>query len=868
MKNFSELRTLNESKIVEKKDSPKEFEKKVVQTVSIMKKYAANKGKSDDVLRKGAIKYLTQKPRGASDDWDEETMYEASEAWVLVQNRKIIKKFKTKPSNSAFTSSDNQTLMTVSKAAKMGIKESVDEAALTDKEMRDGDIRARQRKSAIKWKVKPPKGQKNIHPDSKWPGMKPGDIEKMNESVELDELCEAQGKLNTKGEIEMTAKNYAKIHKDFKTKIKGTPFAMQIDPKTGGSALFPVTFIKESTDLTEGKNLIPQFQDIVKNKQAKKIGGTMIDMYTASTITHVYDKVSDANKKKMETSNINVLIGLSRKIMGAGQKESVIDEAKSRNPSVGGIGQTPTYKRDKKASAAQPTKSNAREVARRKAIEKHQAKNAAKKEKGYWDESAKGMIAGFSVEIPKQTISGKTIGGGKGGMFVKAKTARQAISMAARRLGVDFKMLKVGKVVKEGVESLDEASNNASLISRYTGTRADAVDDFINTHKLDSEKLLTFVGDKGSLKNRMTFTAAISGKANNRMSRKIVKDFAESVSESVNLEEGQFWGQDKMADKSNSLTGPKTHVKLTRTKGGFQSATVPKKDKKKIAQLQKDGYKIDPTFAKEEIEEGKTGAARLTNRLKKSGVDLDKRAKDRAASHAELKKKYATESAELDEAYQQFLDKTPNWGEDKAISYGRKKGYKEIGVCGHGKIDGIVLFGLDAGDKSYVGKEAKVKTGQTVFRYATSRTVAGDIFPLVKIDVKKGLLYNLSQKSSEGEIEHAEFETKSSKLRYLRLLSTANLRDIVGFDAEVKESVDLDEAISVQDIKKLDGKTVSPLQWHAIRTSKDIKKISMLGKTGSKGSTKHGVIFKDTTSIDIFVESTAPKTLSDIRAER
>jgi hypothetical protein len=55
----------------EKKDSPKEFEKKVVHTVSIMKKYPANKNKSDAVLRKGAIKYLTQKPRGASDDWNE-----------------------------------------------------------------------------------------------------------------------------------------------------------------------------------------------------------------------------------------------------------------------------------------------------------------------------------------------------------------------------------------------------------------------------------------------------------------------------------------------------------------------------------------------------------------------------------------------------------------------------------------------------------------------------------------------------------------------------------------------------------------------------------------------------------------------------
>ena len=39
--------------------------------MSIMKKYPANKNKSDAVLRKGAIKYLTQKPRGASDDWNE-----------------------------------------------------------------------------------------------------------------------------------------------------------------------------------------------------------------------------------------------------------------------------------------------------------------------------------------------------------------------------------------------------------------------------------------------------------------------------------------------------------------------------------------------------------------------------------------------------------------------------------------------------------------------------------------------------------------------------------------------------------------------------------------------------------------------------
>ena len=149
-------------------------------------------------------------------------------------------------------------------------------------------------------------------------------------------------------------------------------------------------------------------------------------------------------------------------------------------------------------------------------------------------------------------------------------------------------------------------------------------------------------------------------------------------------------------------------------------------------------------------------------------------------------------SVELDESYQQFLDKSPsNWGEEKVVAYGTKKGYKVIGVCGHGKVDGIVLFGLDAGDKSYIGKEAKVKTGQTVFRYATRNSMAGDIFPLVKIDVKRGLLYNLSQKSSEGEVDYAEFDTKSVKLRYLRLAATADLRDITGFEpgfGSMKES--------------------------------------------------------------------------------
>ena len=71
---------------------------------------------------------------------EESKIVEKSEAWVLVQNRKIIKKFKTKPSNSAFTSSDNQTLMTVSKAAKMGINESVELEEAADFEKMSNEL--------------------------------------------------------------------------------------------------------------------------------------------------------------------------------------------------------------------------------------------------------------------------------------------------------------------------------------------------------------------------------------------------------------------------------------------------------------------------------------------------------------------------------------------------------------------------------------------------------------------------------------------------------------------------------------------------------------------------------------------------------
>ena len=80
--------------------------------------------------------------------------------------------------------------------------------------------------------------------------------------------------------------------------------------------------IKEET-ISEGKNLVPAIKNIVDKKGAAKVGGVMIDMFTASMISQIYDKVNDQNKKRMENSNIQTLVNIAQKMM---QKNSVNEE--------------------------------------------------------------------------------------------------------------------------------------------------------------------------------------------------------------------------------------------------------------------------------------------------------------------------------------------------------------------------------------------------------------------------------------------------------------------------------------------------------------------------------------------------------------
>jgi len=82
-------------------------------------------------------------------------------------------------------------------------------------------------------------------------------------------------------------------------------------------------------NLTE-KNLMPDIQKIVDTKGAAKVGGVMLDMFTASMIAKVYDKVNDQNKKKMEKAKIEVLVKLAHKVMG--MKEDYILEGRAMKP--------------------------------------------------------------------------------------------------------------------------------------------------------------------------------------------------------------------------------------------------------------------------------------------------------------------------------------------------------------------------------------------------------------------------------------------------------------------------------------------------------------------------------------------------------
>ena len=94
-----------------------------------------------------------------------------------------------------------------------------------------------------------------------------------------------------------------------------------IDPDILKNVVNSLDFLRDDVqeeveqEITEASAL-DGINDIVKTKGAKKVNGVMVDMFTASMIQQVYNKVNDANKKKMEKANIQTLVQIAQKVMG------------------------------------------------------------------------------------------------------------------------------------------------------------------------------------------------------------------------------------------------------------------------------------------------------------------------------------------------------------------------------------------------------------------------------------------------------------------------------------------------------------------------------------------------------------------------
>jgi|TARA_B110000483_G_scaffold5474_1_gene6397 hypothetical protein len=153
-------------------------------------------------------------------------------------------------------------------------------------------------------------------------GMKEKDVaefmKSMDETKESVELDEAKKIKFSAKEIKMaigiaTDKRYAG------TNYSGA--ARMIDKIKDGLSDFPqvAAVLKRANEsvveLDEAASLIPQLQTIVQDKQHAKIKGMVVDLFTASMITQIYDKVNDANKAKMDKLPLEKLVNIAHKMM-------------------------------------------------------------------------------------------------------------------------------------------------------------------------------------------------------------------------------------------------------------------------------------------------------------------------------------------------------------------------------------------------------------------------------------------------------------------------------------------------------------------------------------------------------------------------
>ena len=89
----------------------------------------------------------------------------------------------------------------------------------------------------------------------------------------------------------------------------------------------------ESYRLDEASKTIDAMMQIVDRKQAMKVDGVLVDMFTASAITQIYSKVNDANKAKMDKMKATQLANVAMKLL----KKEELEEASKICESCGKV---------------------------------------------------------------------------------------------------------------------------------------------------------------------------------------------------------------------------------------------------------------------------------------------------------------------------------------------------------------------------------------------------------------------------------------------------------------------------------------------------------------------------------------------------
>lgn len=138
--------------------------------------------------------------------------------------------------------------------------------------------------------------------------------------------------------------------------------------------------------------------------------------------------------------------------------------------------------------------------------------------------------------------------------------------------------------------------------------------------------------------------------------------------------------------------------------------------------------------------------------------------------------------------------------DDEDAPLGRFGYYKEFGDKGVGafhpktwRTDGN-LVKLDSFDKKLV-KDIKLKSDERIYRYSTDTTKAGNMMPLIKVNINKGLVYFLTPESSDKG-ETIEFEKKGVPTHWMRLRkSKINER-------KMTEDVTYDQAVHAANLQK------------------------------------------------------------------